>query len=234
MSRCQVCGGSLAGKRADATFCGSACRQRAYRIRNGSERKVVTSAVVGGNADLIAQVAKLYLRPGLVVADVTFGRGVFWRKVDVSKFDFRPTDLETGVDFRNLPYKDSEVDVLVLDPPYLANKTSGLALRGFNDAYRIEESGVDSSEDLIDLYRGGMEEAHRVVRPGGQVWVKCQDGIEWTAQHWNHIAIHDIAVSLGWVAKDLFIFVSRWRPMRWPYQRHSRKNHSYLWVFDRA
>jgi hypothetical protein len=35
---------------------------------------------------LFAQVAKLYFRPGDRIADVTYGKGVFWRQVDVYLF----------------------------------------------------------------------------------------------------------------------------------------------------
>lgn len=55
------------------------------------------------------------------------------------------------------------------------------------------------------LYRGGLREARRVLRPNGQVWVKCQDEIESGRQCWSHIEIRAIARKLGFKAKDLFI-----------------------------
>jgi hypothetical protein len=37
-TRCDTCGRSLAGRRADAKHCSEACRQRAYRVRKASHR----------------------------------------------------------------------------------------------------------------------------------------------------------------------------------------------------
>jgi hypothetical protein len=181
---------------------------KAHRKRNGASTRNVTpvkSAVRGLNADLIAQVARLYLSPGMVVADVTYGQGQFWRKVDTGALDFRPSDLSTGTDFRHLPYDDDTIDTLVLDPPYLSGPTSGSALKGYNTGYKINESfihlGVTSNEDVIELYRQGMIEAHRVVKPKGQVWVKCQDTISGGKQRWNHITIYEAARSSGGTAR---------------------------------
>ena len=44
-----------------------------------------------------------------------------------------------------------------------------------------------------------------MLRPNGQVWVKCQDEIESGRQCWSHIEIRAIARKLGFKAKDLFI-----------------------------
>lgn len=67
----------------------------------------IHTAVTGANADLIADAARLYLRPGDKVADVTYGRGVFWRKLDLTSVDFHPSDRITcpnaAYDFRHLP-----------------------------------------------------------------------------------------------------------------------------------
>jgi hypothetical protein len=79
----------------------------------------VYTAHQGDNSTLIAEVARLYLKPGMSVADVTYGRGVFWKQVDLSVIDFHPTDLKDGVDFRELPYADQSMDLVVLDPPYM-------------------------------------------------------------------------------------------------------------------
>ena len=47
------------------------------------------------NDHLMAEVARLYLRTGDRIADVTFGKGRFWRKVDLGQYDFHPSDLLT-------------------------------------------------------------------------------------------------------------------------------------------
>ena len=70
-------------------FCSGRCRMAAHRARG----KPVLSVCTTDNACLMAAAAQLYLRPDMRVADVTYGRGVFWRKIDVSRFRFAGSDV---------------------------------------------------------------------------------------------------------------------------------------------
>ena len=49
----------------------------------------VLTSYHSNNDHLMAEVARLFFRPG----DVTFGRGRFWRKVDLSQYEFHASDL---------------------------------------------------------------------------------------------------------------------------------------------
>jgi hypothetical protein len=86
--------------------------------------------------------------------------------------------------------------------------------------------------DIIDLYRSGMIEARRVLRPGGLLWLKCKDEIESGKQRRSHIELWLIARELGFDDQDLFtldagiVNCGRWRR-----QLHARKTQSYLWIF---
>src|SRR5690348_17043191 len=90
----------------------------------GSTSNQCTAVSKGDNADLIAEVARLYLKKGDRIADVTFGSGVFWRQISLEDYDFHRSDLDptrcpdTPYDFRKLPYAADHFDVVVLDPPY--------------------------------------------------------------------------------------------------------------------
>ncbi|WP_243156285.1 hypothetical protein, partial [Clostridium sp. C2-6-12] len=72
----------------------------------------------GRNSGLIKSVAELYFNEGDKIADVTYGKGAFWREIDLSKYDVVGTDLKTGTDFRKLPYEDNLFNHSVIDPPY--------------------------------------------------------------------------------------------------------------------
>lgn len=62
---------------------------------------------------------------------------------------------------------------------------------------------------------------------------KCQDEVCGGKQQWSHIEIQDIAEKeLFLYAKDLFILVNTSRPKPLYQQKHARKNHSYLWIFE--
>jgi hypothetical protein len=89
-------------------------------------------------------------------------------------------------------------------------------------------------DDILDLYTSGMSEAWRVLKWGGYLWVKCKDELESSTQRWSHIELFLIAVELGFYAKDLFILTQTQNPIiQHKAQQHSRKNHSYLWVFEK-
>jgi len=189
----------------------------------------------GDNSDLIKKVSKMYLKPGYTVADVTYGKGVFWRKVDVGQFSFFPSDIKTCPksphDFRSLPYDDESFDVVVFDPPYTDNP--GNMISDANYLNRATTKGM-YHKDIIQLYNDGMIEAYRILKTGGTMWVKCKDEIESSYQRWSHLEIYDIALKIGLFGKDFFVFVQRNKPViQHKNQKHARKNHSYLWVFKK-
>lgn len=64
---------------------------------------LVFSAHMGSNDDVFPHVLSLYVAPGSTVADVTHGKGVFWRNVPAEMFQLLPSDAATGTDCRELP-----------------------------------------------------------------------------------------------------------------------------------
>jgi tRNA G10 N-methylase Trm11 len=184
------------------------------------------TAITGTNADLLPQILGLYVPEGSVVADATYGKGVFWRHVDTSKYDLRPTDLMTGVDFRRMPYEDASLDALVLDPPYMHGGTGIKNI--INDCYQNNNT---SHESVLRLYAGGLLEAARALRQNGILILKCQDEIESGKQRLSHVELVALLQFLGFEIVDMFVLVQSTIPaMRETYQKHARKNHSYAIV----
>ncbi len=76
----------------------------------------VFNTIQGTNADLIATVARLYLKKGDPLADITFGRGVFWQHLNLADYRFYKSDRITCPgsphDFRRLPYPDGHFNVV--------------------------------------------------------------------------------------------------------------------------
>ncbi|MCB1257136.1 MAG: hypothetical protein KDB26_08535 [Microthrixaceae bacterium] len=201
----------------------------------------VVSIVHGTNADLIAEAARLYIPDGAQVADVTWGKGAFWKKVDTSAFTVQGSDVAEHIgghgnivlaDFRELPYADESFDVVVLDPPYVHNPGKHMTDARYNNA---ETTKGMSHNDIRQLYRDGMREAMRVLRPAGRIFVKGKDEIESGKQCWSQTELLLDATSLGLYGKDSFVLVptSRTAMGRWTTQLHARKVHSFLWVFEK-
>jgi hypothetical protein len=208
---------------------------------------LVFSAYVGGNADVFPRVLDLHVPPGSRVADVTWGKGAFWRQVPAGRSEVLGTDLQTGVDCRDLPYSDGEIDCVVLDPPYMEGlfrkSATHLAGSGSHSAFRSSYSdgrptapaeGAPKYHDaVVDLYLKAGKEAHRVLRDFGIFVVKCQDEVSANRQRLTHVELINAYEDTGFYCKDLFVVVRPNRPgvTRLLKQEHARKNHSYFLVF---
>ena len=195
----------------------------------------VEAVVYGDNGDLIRTVCHLYVRPDDKIADFTFGKGVFWRKVegDIAR-RVEGSDIvtvpERPYDFRNTPYSDGAFDIVVLDPPYIHSPGNHQTDSRYQNASTTK--GM-LHHDIRQLYVDGMREASRVSRR--QIWVKCKDQVQSGMQRWAHCEMLADALALGLFARDLFVLVpsSQTSRGRWTAQHHARKPHSYLWVFER-
>lgn len=201
---------------------------------------LVFSAHTGTNDELFPNVLKLYVAPGSKVADVTYGKGVFWRRVDTSEYDFSPSDLKTGVDCRNLPYEDSSFDCVVFDPPYMHTPggTAHSSHQNFEQYYQNNAitSNKKYHEAVLDLYFQAAREAFRILKDSGIYIVKCQDEVCANKQRLTHVEIINELSEYGFLVEDIFVLVRNNRPgvSRIKQQRHARKNHSYFLVFRKS
>ena len=210
------------------------------RVRNGRPTNaLVHSAYAESNDKVFPRILGLYVAPHSTVADVTYGKGVFWRNVPEDTYRLLPTDIQDGVDCRDLPYGDGEIDCVVLDPPYMHSPggTAHMAHSAFERHYRNNGTGNGTDrkyhEAVLALYEDAGVEAHRVLRENGVLIVKCQDEVCSNRQKFTHIEIMRAYERIGFVAEDLFVVMRQNRPgvSRTARQVHARKNHSYFLVF---
>jgi hypothetical protein len=224
---------------------------------------VVVSSHVGGNEEAFEKIMELHVPRGWTVADVTYGKGVFWKLVPVGKYNLLLSDIDakthrdarhgtpvrTAVDCRKLQYEDGSLDCVVLDPPYMEglfrSNTGNMAGAGTHGAFReaysngkpcSDPNGPKWHDAVRDLYFKAGVEAYRVLRQGGILIVKCQDEVSANKQRLTHVEIITGYESLGFYTKDLFVVVRPNRPgvSRLKKQVHARKNHSYFLVFEKA
>lgn len=231
-------------------------RPRRKRVAGGiATSDLVFSAHVGTNAGPFAHILALHVPKGATVADVTYGRGAFWRGVADGDYTVLASDIaarpdaaqhqvRSGVDCRDLPYGDDSLDCVVLDPPYMEGlfrrREDHLAGSGTHASFRTAYShgkptagGPKWHDAVVALYAAAAREAYRVLKPGGVFIVKCQDEVSANRQRLTHVEIITGCESLGFYAKDLFVVVRRNRAgvSRLKRQEHARKNHSYFLVF---
>lgn len=220
------------------------------RQRGVSTSSLVMSAYTDGNENVFPYILQLHVPKGARIADVTWGRGVFWKKVNLAEYDVMGTDIAMGVDCRALPYATESLDCVVLDPPYMegfyrrspGQKAGRGSHSGLASAYSNgDEINSDTANQGAARYHGAVTalyyaagaEAYRVLKRSGVLIVKCQDEVSANRQWLTHVEIINYLEKIGYYTKDLFIVVRTNKPAvsRLLKQVHARKNHSYFLVF---
>ncbi len=221
------------------------------RVQGGKPTSdLILSAYVGGNADIFPQILALHVPPGSVIADVTYGKGVFWQNVPPGQYTVKATDIADGIDCRRLPYADESIGCVVLDPPYMEGfyrkENSQKAGSGSHTSFRSAYANGDEVNGqtrkkgtakwhaaVTDMYFRAGREAWRVLKKKGVLIIKCQDEVSGGKQWLTHVEIINEYEKYGFYTKDLFVVVRNNRPSvsRLKKQVHARKNHSYFLVF---
>lgn len=204
-----------------------------------STNQLVFSAHAGTNDVIFPQILSLYVAEGSVVADVTYGKGVFWKNVPKGLYHVKATDIVQGIDCRELPYDVETIDCVVLDPPYMHTPggTAHVGHQNYEGYYRNNTarngSGKKYHEAVLDLYLKAADEARRVLREDGILIVKCADEVCANQQRLTHVELINEFTSKGFLVEDLFVLIRNNRPglSRVLKQVHARKNHSYFLVF---
>lgn len=234
------------------------------RVQGGeTSSDVVLSAAVSTNASVFADILELHVPRAALIADITYGKGVFWQDVVRGQYNVRFSDLDakvtldrihdvpvqTGIDSRALPFESESLDALVFDPPYMEGlfrvAKEHLAGAGNYGAFRHHYSNGAATphepnapkwhDAVLDLYLKSGIEAFRVLKSKGIFIVKCQDEVSANKQRLTHVEIITAYESLGFYTKDLFVVMRPNRPAisRLKTQVHARKNHSYFLVFQK-
>jgi len=204
--------------------------------RGISTNDLIFSAYVGTNDEIFPYILSVYVEPGSKVADVTYGKGVFWRRVPKGVYNLLPSDIETGIDCRKLPYPKDTVDCVVFDPPYMHTPGGSAHVNHQNYENYYKNNVINSEkkyhEAVLDLYFSSAKEAWRVLREEGVYIIKCQDEVCANKQRLTHIEIINELYKYGFFVEDLFIVIRKGRPgvSRIITQAHARKNHSYFIV----
>ena len=200
---------------------------------------LILSAHFGTNEEIFPAVLSLYVPHGSMIADVTYGKGVFWRRVDTALYRLLKSDLSQGIDCRNLPYTSKSLDCVVLDPPYMHTPggTAHTNHQNFETYYKNNGSGNGTGkkyhEAVLALYFEAAREAHRVLKRDGIFIVKCQDEVCANKQRLTHVELTIEYLQMGFLVEDLFVLIRNGKPgvSRMLKQVHARKNHSYFMVF---
>lgn len=196
---------------------------------------MILTAKTGNNGDLFPGILELYAKDGDRILDATYGKGVFWKNVDRSKYHVTTNDLVTEadlhLDFRSIHVLNNEsLNMVVLDPPY-AYSPKNTIKHSIASCYGLNNSvDISNMTKVRSLYQGGIDEAHRLLKCGGVLVVKTQDIIQAGKQWWMHTWVMQ---QPKFECEDLLVLVQDHTPAqdpKWKKQLHARKNHSFFVV----
>ena len=132
------------------------------------------SAHIGDNDKCFAQLMAAHVPDGATVADVTYGRGNFWKCVPQREIRLvKASRLADGVDCRNLPHTATQtIDAVVLDPPISLFFRPHKVGEAYQDFHRYSAGFAEDGPRYRDgvlayLWRRGQE-AWRVLKPDWQ------------------------------------------------------------------
>jgi len=222
---------------------------------NEISNDLILSAYTADSSEVFPKILELHVPDDAKIADVTYGKGIFWKNIDEEKYELLATDIDLeksqkdeSVDCRDLPYDDESLDVVILDPPhiegYYRNEKKQLPGSGSHSSFResysnseVIESSGKYHKKVLNMYFDAGKEAYRVLKEEGILIVKIVDEVSANRQELTHIQVTNYYEDrLGFYTKDLFIQVRNTQPSinGLKNQIHARKNHSYYMVYQKT
>jgi hypothetical protein len=203
----------------------------------------VVKSVQTSNEDAIRNIMELYKIERFDL-DCTYSKGNFWRGLPEPTYK---TDLYPHYDHviesnsEDLPFENNSMKSIMYDPPFVivgkGNTHRNGGIKSSIIAKRFE--GYGTYEDLKTNYYNTLKELYRICDDGGFVVMKCQDTVSGGKQYFSHVMVMNMAYTIGFYPKDMFILTSNVRVnafngSKWTKQIHARKYHSYFWVFEKV
>lgn len=201
---------------------------------------VPVKSVYNSNYDTIKNIMFLYKIEQFDL-DCTYSKGAFWKGLPspIHKSDIYPVnDTVVEDSSENLPFGDGSMKSIMYDPPFvIAGKTYKDNKEGSSIITKRFE-GYSNFNELKSNYFNSLKELYRVCDKDGYVVFKMMDTVSGGKNHFTHVMVMNMAQHIGFYPKDLFILTASNRINsfggKWTKQMHSRKYHSYFFVFQKT
>ena len=181
------------------------------------------------SSDVMKVIAEIYFAPDATYADVTWGKGVFFRKLPAAKvigLDLKPRyGAQVQADAAHIPLRDKSVDVVVFDPPHQHGRSSTTTLKQQDDYGRMA-----SQNEIHKLCLAAALEIERVARVGAVI--KLTDMVEAGRFMPTHLLFAAAVADLfGWPADIGILDSGVVRPVRHARILHWQEVQSYFLVY---
>lgn len=189
---------------------------------------------------ILKDILHLHCNDNNIELDATYSKGNFYKNDIVRPnyiYDINPqVSYCNQADVRNLPLPDNFIEIAMFDPPFLATTGKSLLSIDKNNFINKRFGVYPNEKELLQMYKDSIKELYRVIEINGILIFKCQDKVSSGKQYMMHCLVYNMAMELGFYAKDLFILLAKnriiadWQKAN---QQHARKYHSYYWVFKK-
>lgn len=203
----------------------------------------IVKSVQDSNYEAIKNIMELYNIERFDL-DCTYSKGNFWKGLPdpVYKTDLYPKfDHVIEANSENLPFDDDSMKNIVYDPPFVIVGKGGTHRKGGSNSSIIAKrfEGYGTYNDLKLNYYNTLKELYRICKDEGFVVMKCQDTVSGGKQYLSHVMVVNMAYSIGFYPKDIFVLTSKVRVnafngSKWTKQYHARKYHSYFIILQKT
>jgi hypothetical protein len=189
--------------------------------------------------EIMESIIKLHCPNGIEV-DTTYSIGNFYKNGRIPqpkyKFDKFPQREDIQQLEERLPFEDNTINSIMFDPPFVI--TGNKNVHNYDKGSTIIAKRFESfknPKELFEVYSQALTEYYRVLDTNGVLIFKCQDTVSGGKNYFTHCWVMNKAYELGFYPKDLFILNAKNRIISSKHknQQHSRKYHSYFWVFTK-
>jgi len=183
--------------------------------------------------EILKAILNLYCNSEYFDLDPTYSIGNFYKNIHKPRYcsDIKPQlDFVEEMSSDNLRFENNSINSICFDPPFLIgygncenNKNISAVRFGIFKYYK----------DLLEYYSNSVKEFNRVLKKDGILAFKTQDySVSSNKSYCLHNDVYNICKRFGFEFLDLFVLLSKCRiDNKYLEQRHSRKYHTYWYVF---
>lgn len=185
--------------------------------------------------EILEAINRLHLNNSWIDLDPTFSIGSIYKGLPEPrlKYDLQPKRADVKkANSAEIPLGKNSVGSILFDPPFMWGIRPSSPAHNNNQAAK-RFTMYKKFADLENHYNASLMEFHRLLKKNGILIFKCQDFTDKTTTL-THCLVYKWAIEKMFSEVDFFIRLVKWRiynsKLR---QRHSRKYHSYYYVFKK-
>lgn len=198
------------------------------------------SVIEGRDPDVLDSLFGFYRRPEGKVVDLTCNRRKMWKGLCTENVVF--CDIDPSVkpdvicDCSKTPFNDSEISVIVYDPPHLPSAAgTDTSLPSYVADYGLKHTV--SADNISSIFEPFLVEAKRILVNDGLVFVKLSDFVHNHRYQWTLVDfINAVQKTDGLTATDLIIkrdpCAGNLKSGKWIKSHHARRAHCW-WIVVR-